>query len=113
MISSNTNSSVLFVGQENLFQAKLKKLKETKEIFFDPDFPGNFNSLWGFGENKYYKKKDWENYKWLRADQLYFGKKFDVYNKINPSDIIQGNLGDCYFLSAISALAERPDRIKK
>lgn len=31
---------------------------------------------------------------------------------IQPQDAIQGLLGDCYFLSAISALAERESRIK-
>jgi len=32
---------------------------------------------------------------------------------ILTEDVIQGDLGDCYFLSAISALAEYPQRIKK
>ena len=31
--------------------------------------------------------------------------------KIQPQDIEQGFLGDCYFLAGLSALAERPDRI--
>lgn len=30
-----------------------------------------------------------------------------------PHDIIQGDLGDCYFLSSSASLAEHPDRIKK
>jgi hypothetical protein len=28
-------------------------------------------------------------------------------NKIEPNQVIQGSLGDCYFLSAIAALAEK------
>ena len=32
--------------------------------------------------------------------------------KIQPQDAIQGSLGDCYFLSAVSAIAEREERIK-
>jgi hypothetical protein len=31
---------------------------------------------------------------------------------IEPDDIQQGNLPDCYFLAVLSSLAEREDRIK-
>ncbi len=30
---------------------------------------------------------------------------------ITPDDIIQGTLGDCYFLSSLSSLSDVPERI--
>ena len=34
-------------------------------------------------------------------------------DSIDPSDIKQGALGDCYFLTCLAALSEKPDRIRK
>ena len=31
---------------------------------------------------------------------------------VQPTDVSQGRLGDCYFLAAIAALAERPEILK-
>lgn len=40
--------------------------------------------------------------------------KIAIFDKdIKPNDVVQGALGNCYFLSVLSALAEKPDRIKK
>lgn len=48
---------------------------------------------------------------WSRASQIcttptIFG------DKINPSDVEQGKLGNCYFLATLSAMAEIPERVK-
>ena len=46
--------------------------------------------------------------------ETFFGEKHDVFvNKIEPNGMTQGELGDCYFLSALSSLAETPNRIRK
>ena len=42
---------------------------------------------------------------------LYKGQKLCISHSIDPNDIKQGELGNCYFLSALSSLAEKPERI--
>jgi len=30
-----------------------------------------------------------------------------------PENVVQGNIGDCYFITCLAALAANPDRVKK
>lgn len=36
-----------------------------------------------------------------------------LFDNIEPNDIKQGLLGDCYFLCSLSSLAERPHLVKR
>ena len=36
-----------------------------------------------------------------------------MYDKVQPTDIVQGSLGTCYLLSSLSALARRPAFIRR
>lgn len=51
-------------------------------------------------------------YGWNRLSDM-LGEGMCVYDTIEPSDVFQRELGDCYFLSALSALAEDPNRVKR
>lgn len=58
------------------------------------------------------KKKE---YIWLRAEALQDVGSSDcwkLFDKIEPADIKQGSLGDCWLLAAISAIAEFPQFIE-
>lgn len=50
---------------------------------------------------------------YARISDIYGAKKFKLFEKIAPDVIQQGCLCNSYFLSAISVLAENPERIKK
>jgi hypothetical protein len=49
---------------------------------------------------------------WERAGKIFNGKQV-LFNQLAVDDIIQGELGSCYFLAAASALAEVPYRVEK
>ena len=84
-------------------------------IFTDSYFPPEFNSLVPVDENgKIILPKDvemneiseWEEYEWKRAQEIFNSNNFQVFeNKIEPDDILQGNIGNCYFLAAVASLA--------
>ena len=61
---------------------------------------------------------DWGDIEWIRATEIpelndKDGKLAIFSGGIEPNDIQQRTLGDCYFLSVLAALAEKPDRIRK
>jgi calpain-15 len=56
---------------------------------------------------------EWNSLVWLRPEEFY-QNKFTMYgDSISPDDIMQGSLGDCYYLSVLAALAEWPHRIER
>ncbi len=49
---------------------------------------------------------------WLRAKDIFMHNNFTLCEKFDIEDINQGEIGNCYFLSTISAMAEYADRFK-
>eukprot|EP00928_Gymnodinium_smaydae_P042082 TRINITY_DN28397_c0_g1_i2.p1 TRINITY_DN28397_c0_g1~~TRINITY_DN28397_c0_g1_i2.p1 ORF type:complete len:419 (+),score=81.16 TRINITY_DN28397_c0_g1_i2:416-1672(+) len=72
------------------------------ETFVDAEFPAEAKSI---GCNV-------GPVEWIRGTEL-TGCKPALYNKIEPSDVLQGALGDCWLLASIAALAEFPNYIKE
>ena len=49
----------------------------------------------------------WEKYNWSRVEDILNSKNYQVFEDgISPDDIIQGSIGDCYFLSAVGSLCK-------
>ena len=80
----------------------------------DPDFNGQA-ALW---KNDEYHKRGmerdhdaWSKKLWKRAGEI--RPNFKLFGStIDPTDIQQGGIGDCYFVSSVASLAERPSRVR-
>ena len=105
--------SVMFVGEAQKFHQIENQCKQRRQPYNDAEFPAKFSSLWGYGESKAYRRSDFERLAWARPKEMFKTEKFEVYGDISPNDILQGMLGDCYLLSAMAAIAENKDRIKR
>ena len=91
----------------------LQYCRSNNEYFVDDSFPPAPKSL-------YYKPIT--NYKthaaqWLRPNEINTvedsGLNWTVFRNPSPSDISQGVLGNCWFLSSLAVLAEREDLVRK
>ena len=93
-------------------------------LFTDPLFPPNRNSLLALDSNgkpidpiAYKDHQDFvkqtDNYTFARPNEI-FGSDYKLFSgKIEVNDIIQGALGDCYFLTALANLTKFPGIIFK
>ena len=107
----------------------LSDLQKKHQKFRDPYFPPTLNSLVGkdihgnFVDTKYGEEKLDEmegddpgsttgKYTWKRASEVSDNWKI-FEGKIEMEDINQGQLGDCYFLTACASLSNYPYLIKE
>lgn len=81
----------------------MEEHQKTAKQWTDPDFPPSQKSF-GLARNT-------EKVNWKRIGDLVKRPQF-MGPKISANDILQGRIGDCYFLSAIAGLAEKEYRIK-
>lgn len=81
----------------------LKKRSHERGVLFRDDlFPADNTSISLIKSNV----KPYKIY-WKRPHQICDNPKF-IVDKIEPNDLIQGDTGNCWFLSALSALAKLP-----
>jgi hypothetical protein len=96
------------LSQED-FMSKLEEFGFSNYI--DPSFPPIESSLW--------KKETDEECPfetlpiWRRPKDFMTGIPTLFEDSIDPNDINQGGLGDCWFLSSLAAIAENPALIKR
>ena len=76
----------------------------------DPVFPPNIHSIVNKYCSKERAKRMNKEVEWKRASEIWDRPRL-FCDGIQPTDVVQGMLGDCYFLAVLSSLAEHPDRI--
>ena len=78
--------------------------------FIDAHFPPNDSSIYNSFKQDYPYKKIVH---WRRPKDFMKGEIKVFSNSIDPNDIKQGFLGNCWFLCAVACLAERPALVKR
>ena len=102
---------------------KNQKIPTSGKPFTDTLFPPEKKSLCPINRNgNWILPKEcidddvygWEDIKWARVSDIFDSDNFQVFeDKIEADDIMQGSLGDCYFLSAIGSLCKFTNLIEK
>ena len=129
-MKNNTGINPLSIRKywKDLRPPDISQLQQSRTKFYDQTFPPNKNSL--ISKNKYgefvdkargpSQLKDFEEDNPGGADRLEWRRVTDISpkwelfeGKIEFNDVQQGSLGDCYFLSSITALTEYPFLIKE
>ena len=107
---------------DDKFYKNIEECIAKNKKFEDRDFPPSHTSLiedWDSTDaDVMNNKEEWSKIEWHRATDIPElnddeGKLKVFAGKIEPNDIKQGGLGDCYFLSVLSCVAEKERRIKK
>jgi len=95
-----------------VFKALTGTVFPTAGKFEDKAFPHTESSLIKYWPMADLPSRDrWATFTWQRLSDLF--PNFTLLTTITPSDIVPGCLGNSYFLSALSALAERPERVRR
>jgi Calpain family cysteine protease len=91
---------------------KYVKAKATR--FVDEDFKYGMDSVAHDKKEQEALISKWLYIKWMGISRFYPNPLWiDQLDHIKPSDINQGELGNCYFLASLSSLALNPARIQK
>ena len=98
------------------FDSILNQHYSSGQVFIDKDFPAAEESIIDPNDEiddlMELGPVQWRRIRDIPALVDQNGELHIFQGYIEPSDIKQGQIGDCYFLSSLAALSERPERIR-
>eukprot|EP00741_Cyanophora_paradoxa_P022170 tig00021435_g21402.t1 len=87
-------------------EALVKAMRARRQEFFEDDaFPASERSLFRDPDRPWQGHIDLKMCQWLRPKEFCPGQPKLFIDGVEPGDVIQGMLGDCWFLGALSVLA--------
>lgn len=97
------DESITESSTKSPFEQQLETLIAKNVLFTDKEFTATGKSLIGEAH-----RSNWSAFVWRRPSE-FLGPNVNFIEKgIQPEDIVQGVLGDCYFLSTLASLSEFP-----
>lgn len=99
--------------KNNQFERLLKFCQTNKVLFVDKTFPPNKVALFKDQRRQGYDGK-MNDIVFSRPNAIYPNEKFFLIGDVvDPCDIVQGQLGHCYFLSSLASLSEQQTLITR
>jgi calpain-15 len=100
--------------QSEMLNQLLSHCRSVGSPFEDNQFEPSMKSLVGYNEAKTDRTEKFGTYTWERPQKAMGQKHYTVGGSpVGPQDIRQGKLGNCYFVAALSAISEHPERIRR
>lgn len=104
----------IFQEHSELAAQTTSHFQSTGTKFEDNQFPTTLDCLLGYNEAKTDRTEAFVNYTWERPHRAIGHRHYAVAgDAVGPQDLKQGKLGNCYFIAAMAAISEHPDRIRR
>lgn len=102
--------------EEDPIQEKIAKIiqicKENDALFGDSEFPANDTSLYKDSTNPPEYANDTPDVEWKRPHEIAPDEAMMIKDGINPGDVKQGVLGDCWLLGSFLILSTHGDLLQ-
>ena len=110
-MNNSINNTIMSVVEDDLaiHDEFVQAVLEKGEPWTDQDFPPVESSIYRKKEDSHLfggsEQAFFETLEWKRLNEVYPESPLFREGCFEPNDIIQGNIGNCYFLATLSSLA--------